>query len=148
MQAHVVVLDQVSVTRVDFERYRPGVRRYGGRRSLEQFPLRDIEVFTASRVRAILGPQDDDTGRCAAQKTPLHLPLAFGTQGHTLVEDGIGHKQRPLGMQVIPPADQAVEIVVVEHNGILLEAIEVTAAVEQEEPVRVLFRFVVKNEFR
>ena len=26
--------------------------------------------------------------------------------------------------------------------------IEVTAAVEQEEPVRVLFRFVVKYEFR
>ena len=51
-------------------------------------------------------------------------------------------------MQVVPATDQTVEIVIVEHRGILLEAFELAAAVKQKEPVRVLFRFVVKNEFR
>ena len=51
-------------------------------------------------------------------------------------------------MQVVPAPYQTVEIVVVEHRGILLEAFELAAAVKQEKTVRVLFRFVVKNEFR
>ena len=76
------------------------------------------------------------------------MALAFRTQGDPVVEDRIGNKQRPLDMQVVPAPYQTVEIVVVEHRGILLEAFELAAAIEQKKTVRVLFRFVVKNEFR
>ena len=148
MKTHVAIFDQMAVARVDFERHGPGIRRHGGYGTLEQLPLGDIEVLTACRIRAVLGPQDDDAGRCPAQEPALDLALAFRTQGDPVVEDRIGNKQRPLDMQVVPAPYQTVEIVVVEHRGILLEAFELAAAVKQEKTVRVLFRFVVKNEFR
>ena len=74
--------------------------------------------------------------------------MCIRDRGDPVVEDRIGNKQRPLDMQVVPAPYQTVEIVVVEHRGILLEAFELAAAVKQEKTVRVLFRFVVKNEFR
>ena len=87
------IIDQVAVARVDFERHGPGIRRHGGYGTLEQLPLGDIEVLTACRIRAVLGPQDDDAGRCSAQEPALDLALAFRSQGDPVVEDGIGNKQ-------------------------------------------------------